>query len=113
MLPREARLSKEYEVNRVIKTKQFEGNSPLLYLVAMDNFLENSRLAVVTPKKLGNAVVRNRTRRIYEAAFSNIRHNIAINMDFVFFPKKSDVGVSMQDAIEAISLCIGNRLRYD
>lgn len=113
MLPREARLSKEYEVKRVIKTKQFEGNSPLLYLVAMDNFLGNSRLAVVTPKKLGNAVARNRTRRIFAAAFYKIRHNIAKNMDFVFFPKKSAVGIRMQDANDAISLCMGNCLRYD
>ena len=113
MLPREARLSREDEVRRVIRTKQFEGNSPLLYLVAMENTLVNSRLAVVTPKKLGNAVVRNRTRRIFAAAFYQIRHKIAKNMDFVFFPKKTAVKSSMHDAGLAIMDCARDHLKYD
>lgn len=106
MLPREARLSKECEIKGVIKTKQFESNSPLLYLVARDNFLPNSRLVVVAPKKLGNSSARNRLRRVFAAAFSKIRHNLAKNADFVLFPKKSAVELGMQDAKVAIIDCI-------
>jgi ribonuclease P protein component len=106
LLPRRNRLSKEGEIKRVLKARHYEGNSPLLYLVASDNLLENSRLAVVTPKKLGNAIVRNRLRRVFAAAFSKIRHNLAKNVDFVLFPRKSAAELGMQDAKEAIIDCI-------
>ena len=110
MLPKKARLSSEREIRQTIKTKQYESRSHLLYLVAQENTLDVSRLAVVTPKKLGKAVVRNRLRRIFQAAFVKIRHKIAKNINLVIFPRPSAIGKTAGDAEVGLVKCL-NRIK--
>ncbi|MFH1347667.1 MAG: ribonuclease P protein component [Candidatus Margulisiibacteriota bacterium] len=111
MLPKCARLSSEREIRNTIRKKQYESKSPLLYLVAKDNSLDESRLAVVIPKKIGKAVVRNRLRRVFQAGFVEIRHKIAKNIDVVLFPRHASVGFDMKQAAECLGQSI-KRIRF-
>ncbi|MBU0672061.1 MAG: ribonuclease P protein component [Candidatus Margulisbacteria bacterium] len=106
MLPKSARLSKEREIKRTIRAKQYEARRPLLYLVAMDNSHAESRLTVVIPKKLGKAVVRNRMRRVIQAVFGNIRHKIAKNIDIVVFPRHAAVGAESRSVESELGKCL-------
>lgn len=110
MLPKSARLSSEREIRQTIKDKQYESKSPLLYLVANDNSLDESRLAVVIPKKLGKAVARNRVRRVFQAAFANIRHKIAKNIDLVVFPRSAAFGKTAPEIEVGLGECL-NRIK--
>ena len=44
---------------------------------------------MVTPKKLGKAVLRNRIRRRLMSIFSKIRHKIGKNLDIVLYPRQA------------------------
>jgi ribonuclease P protein component len=102
LLPKKERLSREREIKDVLQARQYESKSPLLHLAARDNQLPNSRLAIVTPGKLGIATTRNRLRRVFVAAYCKIRHKIAKNIDFVIFPRHASVGVSTDRAAEEV-----------
>src|SRR5690242_12963843 len=51
-----------------------------------------SRLGVVTSGKIGNAVVRNRARRLLREAFRRHQHDLAQPLDLVLIARNSIVG---------------------
>ena len=106
MLPKPERLSKDSEIKATLKAKHYTSKSPLLSLVGRANREACSRVVVVTPKKLGNACKRNRIRRVFSAAYSKIRLNIAKNVDLVLFPKKIDGEPSLAMATKELSKCL-------
>nr|WP_281529590.1 ribonuclease P protein component [Campylobacter hominis] len=56
--------------------------------VAVVYFLENTnkRLAVITGKKIGNAVVRNHSRRVIKSIFYSLRNEISCG-EYIFIVK--------------------------
>jgi ribonuclease P protein component len=56
-----------------------------------------SRLGVVTSGKLGNAVVRNRARRLLREAFRLHQHDLAQAVDMVLIARASIVGKRFAD----------------
>ena len=87
MLSRRYRLSDDKAIRAVLRLKQWRGDGALLSFVAKENKGENSKLAVVTPKKLGNAVTRNRLKRLCCSAFLAIAAKLPRKLDLVLFPK--------------------------
>jgi ribonuclease P protein component len=85
LLPKKACLSKG-SIRQTVRNGKQRIKSPLFALVARENFQEQSRLAVVVTRKTGNAVVRNRIKRIFKAAFIEIYYKIEKKMDMVVFP---------------------------
>ncbi len=59
---------------------------PALVVYAMKNRVGICRVGITVSKKIGNAVERNRSRRIIRAAFQSVVKNYGItgNYDFVF-----------------------------
>ena len=111
MLPHKERLTRDRDIKRTLKTKQYTSRSSLLYLVGRENSLKNSRVAVVTPKKLGSAVERNRIRRLFKAAFSQAKSSLTKNLDLVLFPsreakqkKTKDVELALKKALSKLNL---------
>ena len=64
------------------KGKSFQG--PALVSYVMKNRAGICRIGITTSKKIGNAVERNRSRRVIKAAYKMIEDKICGNYDFVF-----------------------------
>ena len=58
--------------------------SPALVSYIMKNRAGICRIGITTSKKIGNAVERNRSRRVIRAAYRDIEARINGNYDFVF-----------------------------
>lgn len=56
-----------------------------------------SRLGVVTGKRLGNAVVRNRARRVLREAFRLLQHQLATPIDLVLVARN---GVARKTSVQ-------------
>ena len=54
------------------------------------------RIGITTSKKIGNAVERNRARRVIRAAYSQLEQNIGGSWDFVFVARGLTSRVKMQ-----------------
>lgn len=58
--------------------------SPVVVTYVVKNKLNINRLGITTSKKVGNAVKRNRAKRIIKAAYNVCKDNIKIGYDIVF-----------------------------
>ena len=58
--------------------------APALVSYVMKNRAGICRIGITTSKKIGNAVERNRSRRVIRAAYREIEGKINDNYDFVF-----------------------------
>lgn len=67
MLPKPHRLRQSADIARVKKQGR-SNHHPLLILVVQENGLAASRFGFVASKRVGNAVVRNRRRRLMREA---------------------------------------------
>ncbi len=81
---------------------------PALVVYSMKNRVGLCRVGITTSKKIGNAVNRNRSRRLIRAAWHNVQknHDIKGNYDFVFvarartkFLKSTQIEKQMLDAL--------------
>jgi ribonuclease P protein component len=78
--------------HRVRKRRDFErayaeGDKvvmPEFALFARANGMDHSRLGITTTRKLGNAVTRNRARRIVREAYRTHREHLPLGLDLVF-----------------------------
>ena len=57
----------------------------------------DSRLGLITTRKLGNAVVRNRARRLMRETFRLNRHALPKPVDIVLIARKSIIGMKQKD----------------
>ncbi|MDD5594128.1 MAG: ribonuclease P protein component [Candidatus Margulisbacteria bacterium] len=104
LLPKRERIVSRGRIKGLLKRKRFHFSSPLLNVVAEENNNSFPRWVVICSKRLGNAVVRNRTRRTTLAAISNIRLNINKNIDIVVIPKSTGLGSRALEVILTGSL---------
>lgn len=58
--------------------------NPALVIYVMKNRAGICRIGITTSKKIGNAVERNRSRRVIRAAFRELRNEIEGGFDIVF-----------------------------
>lgn len=70
-----------------------------LVTYAMKNRGGGCRIGITTSKKIGNAVERNRSRRVIRAAFSELEGRINGSYDFVFVARSKTSRVKMQDVL--------------
>ncbi|MBS3809243.1 MAG: ribonuclease P protein component [Desulfobacterales bacterium] len=66
------------------------------------NRLDRSRLGVTVTKKIGNAVVRNRIKRIVREYFRLNRHRLAGNLDINVIAKKGAAHLSGREAFASL-----------
>ncbi len=92
--------------DRLLKRREFvemsrtgKGVSDRYFILSFKpNALDRCRLGVTVTKKVGNAVVRNRLKRIIREYFRHNRSRIEKNLDMNIIVKRSAAGVSSEKA---------------
>lgn len=81
--------------------------SGILVIYVMKNRTQNVRIGITTSKKIGKAVLRNRSRRIIRAAYYQIMDDIKPGYDMVFvargktpFVKSTDILCAMKKELK-------------
>lgn len=95
-LRRQYRLRKPRDFSRVY-SKGVSTASRLVVVYALPSQVDSVRVGVAAGKKLGNAVVRNRIKRIIRAALREARPNIKLGYDLVVIGRSGATGVKTQE----------------
>jgi len=83
---KEERLRKTNEFRNVFENgKVFKDKNFVAHLLL--NNRQNSRIGIIAKKKIGNAVKRNRTKRIFRDAFRTEKNGLASNIDIIIIPR--------------------------
>lgn len=88
--PNTARLRRQYQFDAVYRGKHYAGDG-VLVIRAIRNDVDHTRLGLSVSKKVGNAVVRNRWKRLIREAFRKQQIDIPRGMDIVVRPKRGAV----------------------
>ena len=85
--PKSARLLKSAEFRHVYDHGSYAADGVLVVNVAPSDH-ESARLGVVVSKKVGNAVVRQRWKRVLRDAFRTQKHLLPAGWDIVVRPRR-------------------------
>ena len=78
--------------------------SPILVTYVVKNKLGINRIGITTSKKIGNAVERNRARRIIKVAYRNCYSQIKTGYDLVFVARNKTVKSNSNQIYDVMKL---------
>jgi len=96
-------LTKNWEFQRVYSKGKYSATRNLV-VYALPNNLNAVRIGITTSKKIGNAVSRNRMRRLIRENLRIIDVQIKVGMDIVIVARKAEDTASLDS--------VGKELRY-
>ena len=91
--PKSARLRKRPEFLNVSRTGK-KVHSPNFIVISKSNVRGESRLGITVSSKIGNALVRNRIKRLVREFFRRRRHEWVSDRDVVVIAKKGAAELS-------------------
>ncbi len=95
-------LRRNQEFRRVYtKGKYFSSSSLVTY--ALRNRLGFLRLGITTSKKIGNAVKRNRARRVIRVAYRMLKQKLSGNFDVVVVARSKATEIKSKDIFKELS----------
>lgn len=95
-------LNKNQDFRRIYSKGKYL-SSNLLVSYILKNKSNSVRLGITTSKKIGNAVQRNRARRILRASFAKLKENLLQGFDIVFVARKKTPFVKSYDVCKDMS----------
>ena len=109
--PKQARLRKRPEFLNLSRGGK-KIYSPHFLIITQLNERGESRLGVTVSSKVGNAVIRNRVKRLLRECFRRYRHQIVPNQDVLIIARNSAADLSWYDVESEIrDILIENRGR--
>ena len=98
--------------NRDFRRMYRQGKSavaPLVVVYAKRNRLGINRIGITSSKKIGNAVKRNRARRVLRAAYRELEPQVPTGWDFVFVARtrttlcrSTELAVALKKSLETL-----------
>lgn len=85
--PKSARVRSQADFDRVYQNSEFVADD-FLVLKGCRNGTSETRIGLSVSKKVGNAVVRNRWKRLIREAFRRQRSELPVGLDLVARPRK-------------------------
>ena len=101
-MKRSFRLTRSTDFQRVRREGQSYAH-PLIVLVCAPNQEENTRFGVVAGRALGNAVQRNRSKRVIRAVLQSLLPHIKPGWDVVLISRRKLADAKYQQVQEALS----------
>jgi ribonuclease P protein component len=98
---RRFRLTRDSDIKRVRRSGKSHAH-PLLVLIYIENQSEQTRFAVSAGKSVGNAVQRNRAKRLIRAALQPLLKDIQPGWDCLLLARKSLANQNYQAASQAL-----------
>jgi ribonuclease P protein component len=86
------RIKKNEDIAEIIKGKNSVGNKNYIIYTMKDSEANHFRLAMSVSKKLGNAVVRNRQKRLIKQVFTKMKQEI-LPFDIFVIAKTNSVNL--------------------
>ena len=94
-------LNKNKDFRRIyMKGRSFV--SPVLVTYIFQNRRCSGRVGITTSKKTGNAVKRNRARRVIREAYRQLMPKVKGNVDFVFVSRSRTAEVKTADIVNSM-----------
>ena len=85
-LPRALRVARQRDFDRAYQARCSIADD-LLVVYAAANGLAHPRIGLAVSRKLGNAVRRNRFKRLLREAFRHEQHNLPAGFDYILIPR--------------------------
>ena len=106
------RLLDQCDFDRVFDEGQY-ASDPWLVVKGVRNGLEQTRLGLSVSRRVGNAVVRNRWKRLIREAFRLQRDQLPVGLDLVVRPRKgaSPNFIDIRKALVRLTRIVHKRLR--
>ncbi len=102
-LPRGRRLHLKNDFQQIIHGGvRVQGKGLVLWYKPAPFAGADRRMGLVVSKKIGNAVVRNRIKRLLREAFRLNRENLARGVDYIFSPRCGEQLVSLSQVQQAL-----------
>jgi len=98
---RKFRLTKSADYKRVRRYGKYFAH-PLIVLIAVNNHLDRTQIAVSSGRSLGNAVERNRAKRRIRACLQSIMSRIKPGWNIIIIARKPIVQANFQQLNNAI-----------
>ena len=105
------RLRKRPEFVHLSKTGRRVQNAHFIVLFAPGN-LQRSRLGVTVTKRVGNAVTRNRIKRLLREYFRSNKGGVGANLDINIIAKKEAIGLTSAEIFTMLESLFKKIERY-
>ena len=103
-MQRQFRLTRSTDFKRVRRDGKSNAH-PLIVLIALENQLSTTQVGVAAGRSVGNAVKRNRAKRLIRAAARDLHPQIKTGWDIIIIARAPIIQVKMpqvRDALQAL-----------
>src|ERR1700745_707480 len=110
--PKSARLRKRPQFLSLSRSGK-KSHTPNFVVIHEKNDCGETRLGITVSGKVGNAVVRNRIKRLVREFFRRRRHELAPGLDILIIAKKTAAALSLASVENELAKSLGSHRSYE